>query len=235
MSEQSKAFGRKSAQTEPAGETAGRSSRASRPARHVPLESQTDRRRAQLIRAAALVIESEGVDGLRMAEVARVAGCARQLVHGYFAGREDLLRAVAVDFDRKLQRKLDGTDDLVIDRHTFDPDRLKVWGRRMVSAVWDLVEEEGPAGVILMATPHVGGTVTDQVGQLRKRVVSHVQTVVPIRGDAEMVVELWITTLYRLAAERRAGQLSRDEGRSRLVGYCGSVLRAFAQPHGEKR
>lgn len=69
----------------------------------MPLESQAERRRAQLIRIAAALIETEGIDAVTMASVAELAGCTRTQVHRYFAKREDLLAAVVHDFNDRLR------------------------------------------------------------------------------------------------------------------------------------
>jgi DNA-binding transcriptional regulator YbjK len=67
----------------------------------LPLEPHDERRRSQLIRAAAFVIENEGLDAMRPPRVADVAGCAR-----YFPKRANLLVAVTEEFDQLLQERL---------------------------------------------------------------------------------------------------------------------------------
>ncbi len=62
----------------------------SQPAPLLALEPHGARRREQLVRAAAFVIETEGIDAMQMPRVAEVAHCARSLVDRYFPRREDL-------------------------------------------------------------------------------------------------------------------------------------------------
>jgi len=198
----------------------------------IPFESQADRRRAQLIRTAALLIESEGIENLSMAAVARAAGCTRQVVHSYFARREDLLRAVLVDFHKVLRRKLAALDELVKDPTAFDPEQLATWGVHVRDAAWDLLEEEGMAGLILMAAPPANPSVKQPLDQLRRPLIdewmSYIAPMVPAKLDAEMIIELWIATFHRLAVKWRTGDLTRAEGIALLKRYSESLLLAFA-------
>lgn len=58
------------------------------------LESQGTRRRAQLIRAAAHVIATEGLKACDHARVSELTGTTRSLVYKYFPKREDMLFGV---------------------------------------------------------------------------------------------------------------------------------------------
>lgn len=212
---------------------------ANAPIDSIKLESQGQRRRAQLVRVAAMLIERDGVDNLRMAGVAKAAGCARQVVHTYFARREDLLRAVLVEFDTVLQQKLGDLDALVMDTSTFGPAELEAWGRRVAGAAWDLVESEGPAGLMLMVSSHVNPVITEQGAQLRQpfveRWMSYVEGILPAKIDAEIMVELWLTVFSRLVLKWRAGEITRDEGISHMIRYNSSILQGLAKPAQETR
>ena len=70
------------------------------------LEPHGDRRRRQLVRVAAHIIEDEGVDSLRMPRVAEIAGCARSLVYRYFPRREDLFFAVISEWYERLEERM---------------------------------------------------------------------------------------------------------------------------------
>ena len=72
----------------------------------LPLEPHGERRRQQLVRIASLVIETEGVDAMRMPRVAQVAGCARSLIYHYFPKREDLFVSVIENFYERLGERL---------------------------------------------------------------------------------------------------------------------------------
>jgi AcrR family transcriptional regulator len=65
-----------------------------------PLESQAERRRAQLVTVTAHLVVTEGVDSVSHATVAAAAGCARTLVYRYFPTREDLLAAIPEAYAR---------------------------------------------------------------------------------------------------------------------------------------
>ncbi len=60
-----------------------------------------DDRRGEILTAAARVIARDGVDGLRMAAVAREAGVSSALLHYYFDTREELIRLAFDLHDRR--------------------------------------------------------------------------------------------------------------------------------------
>lgn len=70
--------------------------------------------RAALLRAAAEIVTDEGVDALKPAAVTARAGLARSSFYEYFASRDDLVVAIAVDaFDewaRDLEVQLAGAE-----------------------------------------------------------------------------------------------------------------------------
>lgn len=60
-----------------------------------------DDRRTAILLAVGRVIVRDGVDGLRMAAVAREAGVSSALLHYYFATREELIRQAFDLLDRR--------------------------------------------------------------------------------------------------------------------------------------
>lgn len=67
---------------------------------------ETDRTRRAVVEAATrLLVKNRGVS---LAEVAAAAGVGRTTLHRHFPGREDLVRAVALDALDRAERALDG-------------------------------------------------------------------------------------------------------------------------------
>src|SRR5262245_27620168 len=72
--------------------------------------SQAERRRGALVRAAAHVAVTQGVDAVNHARVAELAECTRTLVYRYFPGREDLLYGIITTFRAYFDAQLDAGD-----------------------------------------------------------------------------------------------------------------------------
>jgi len=70
----------------------------------------------RILEAASEVFVSEGIQGARMGNIAKVAGCARATLYRYFPNKETLLHAymarVAADFRAVLDEKLRGLRSL---------------------------------------------------------------------------------------------------------------------------
>lgn len=117
------------------------------------LEPQGERRRRQLVEIAARVIEHEGVDAVRIPRVAELAGFGRTAVYRYFPRREDLLAAVAADFEERLGQRVSPGEFaaglLALREATVET--IPAPTARLYAAIWDVLEECGPAGLILRA------------------------------------------------------------------------------------
>lgn len=117
-------------------------------------EPQGDRRRRQLIDVAAALIAAEGVDAVRIPRVAELAGVGRTAVYRYFPAREPLLDAVLERFDERLRERIDearfaeGMHALADDG---DPGVIGEATLKLFEAIWDVLLETGPAGLILRA------------------------------------------------------------------------------------
>ena len=202
----------------------------------IPLETQAERRRQQLVRAAARLIELEGVEGVRMTRVAELAGCTRALVHQYFSRREDLLRAVVEDFTRVMEEKLRPAERFFADGAslaTLDPEELAEWLSFVSEAAWDVIEDGGIAGLIMVAASHVGPPLADHLRALNQPMVGlwvrHASSPAASSDDAEMLMELAAGTAYRLALKRSANEITRAEAVERFKRYMTSLFEAFTQ------
>ncbi|MEZ4279808.1 MAG: helix-turn-helix domain-containing protein [Myxococcota bacterium] len=117
------------------------------------LEPQGERRRRQLVEIAARVIEQEGVDAVRIPYIAELAGVGRTALYRYFPRREDLLDAVFADFDERLRERVEPAAfaEALRALRTASSDAIPASTERLFGAIWEVLDECGPAGLILRA------------------------------------------------------------------------------------
>jgi len=125
-----------------------------RPARAIAaLEPQGERRRKQLVEVAARVVEQEGADAVRIPRVAELAGVGRTAIYRYFPRREDLLAAVTDEFDERLRARVGEAEfaEGLLALGDAPSDEIPPSTARLFGAIWDVLDECGPAGLILRA------------------------------------------------------------------------------------
>jgi AcrR family transcriptional regulator len=176
-----------------------------------PLESHAERRRGQLTRIAAHVIETEGVDALRMPRVAELAGCARSLVYRYFPRREDLFAAVISEFYERLEERLDPAKQRDGMRALADGGAA----RPLLESIWDVVAEIGAGGLILYASPRVGVELGEALAEAASRFdafwVAPLQQAGLTEVEASLVVRSALALQTELLERHRRGEVSRDQ------------------------
>jgi AcrR family transcriptional regulator len=182
----------------------------SQPASPLALEPHGARRREQLVRAAAFVIETEGIDAMRMPRVAEVARCARSLVYRYFPRREDLFVAVISEFYEKLEARV--PPELQADGMRSLDDAAGA--RPLLEAIWDVVAEIGAAGLVLTASPRLGVELNERLGEVSARMED--AWIGPLREaglgeiEASLVLRSAVALQSELLDRHRKGELSRD-------------------------
>ncbi len=182
----------------------------SQPASPLALEPHGARRREQLVRAAAFVIETEGIDAMRMPRVAEVAHCARSLVYRYFPRREDLFVAVILEFYDKLEARVAPELQAAGMRTLDDAARA----RPLLEAIWDVVAEIGAAGLVLYASPRLGIELNERLGEVSARVER--AWIAPLREaglgevEASLAIRSAVALLTELLDRHRKGEISRD-------------------------
>jgi len=174
------------------------------------LEPHGARRREQLVRAAAFVIETEGIDAMRMPRVAEVARCARSLVYRYFPRREDLFVAVISEFYDKLEARVAPELQASGMRALDDASHA----RPLLEAIWDVIADLGAAGLVLQASPRLGAELNERLGEVSARMD---QTwIAPLREaglgeiEASLVSRSAVALLTELLDRHSKGELSRD-------------------------
>jgi len=139
-------------------------SQASEPTTLTPFESQGERRRRQLVDVAARLIEREGTDAVRIPRLAELAGVGRTAIYRYFQRREDVLDAVEQEFDHALRARI-GDDEFVAGLVALADgasDPMPAATAHLFGAIWDLLDEQGPAGLILRGVAAVHEDVGDE-------------------------------------------------------------------------
>lgn len=175
------------------------------------LEPQGERRRRQLVAIAARVIEQEGVDAVRIPHVAELAGVGRTALYRYFPRREDLLAAVANEFDERLRARV-GTGEFsegLLALRDVRGDEMPPSTARVFEAIWDVIEECGPAGLILRA--HV--VAHDDHGrdpEVVDRFREHWIAIGLPDLEATLIGDAANALLTRLYASVRRGEIGRD-------------------------
>lgn len=76
-------------------------------------DSATEGRREQILAATRQVVRDGGIEAVRLSDIAGVVGIARPNLYRYFAGKEDLIKAVVLreidDVHRRRQEHVDPT------------------------------------------------------------------------------------------------------------------------------
>ncbi len=193
----------------------------------IAFEPHGERRRRQLIRAASLVIEADGVDAMRMPRVAEVAGCARSLVYHYFPTREDLFVAVVEHFHERLAERLDVGAQMAGMRSLHDRDAA----RPLLEALWDTVKDVGSGGIILRASPRIGAALNDRLAEIAERFDRRWISALMDLGLTELEASLAFRTAMAIHTEllerNRGDEVTRDEaielGRRALAGVVSGL------------
>ncbi|MHC4065418.1 MAG: TetR/AcrR family transcriptional regulator [Planctomycetota bacterium] len=192
-----------------------------------------DLRRSQLLEVAAEIIEHEGADALRPAHVAELAGCTRTLVYHYFPRREDLLIAIAADFYASLDERLSREDQARAIPAAAHGDFTTA--QDLHEAIWDLIEEKGPAASILRATPEVSAEFATYLGTIREQYESRwLQDFIDLGlspTEAAICLDLSIATTKTLAQYWLKGEISREEAVQTQMRSLIAILRATLDSH----
>ena len=184
-----------------------------------PLEPHGERRRRQLVRAAAHIVEFEGLHALRMPRVAELAGCTRTLVYRYFPSTDELLIAVASEYYAALEERLDHKAQLrAVQRRRDGPrpseDAFEAT-LTMLDCVFDVVTELGLAGLMLRGSSHLSEATRTYLTQRSESLSAH--WIEPVRRTglsplhAALIAEAGIALLVDLVHRWQRDEISRDQ------------------------
>lgn len=102
-------------------------------------------RQRQLVRVASRLLAEQGVDHVRMPEVAEAAGVTRAIVYRFFKSRQELLAAILDDFLVELERRFAEQKGLLRRGKRID-DAV----RAVINATCDAIEVTGAGGWVLL-------------------------------------------------------------------------------------
>jgi len=188
-------------------------------------------RRDQLLDIARKIIETEGVEALRPTRVAELAGCTRPLIYQYFPRREDIFIAITEELYAALNGVGEDIQAGVVPaaaKGDLEP------ARAVIERLWQYIDHRGPAALILRSTPEISSDFSTYLRRIRDSYERHwLQGFMDLGMDelrAELVLEMFITTLKVLAMQYLAGRLDRDTAIARHLTTAGGLLQS-AVPH----
>jgi AcrR family transcriptional regulator len=200
---------------------------------HSRADPHAAQRRRQLVRAAAHIIESEGLGALRMPRVAEIAGCTRTLVYRYFPSTDDLSIAVASEYFAALEERLDRAAQRRAATRTRPPVKVLESTEIMLDATFDAVAEVGLAGLLLRASPHLSKVMREFLSQrsvqFQQRWSGPVQRSNMPFLHASLITHAGLAILIELVQRWQRDEISRDEA-MRLSRTCfNGLVRALQE------
>lgn len=184
-------------------------------------------RREQLVQIAAYIIEFEGVDELRHARIAELAGCARPLVYRYFPRKSDIYIAISEAFYQRLEERFSCEEQYRVVLGVLDggsEDALT-----MESLVWDVIDEFGCAGLILRGVPEINETFREYHEELKRRHeyrwLRYFEELGLSATRAALLLENCIGIVRNVARAYTDGEFDRDTSLSLVLGQMAALIR----------
>ena len=184
-------------------------------------------RRRQLLAVAAAILDREGVDGVRIPDVANAAGVTRPVVYRFFPNRQAILMDLLDEFGSVLEARLEES----VGAGLADVEALL---RSVVVAVCDTVEETG-AGVWKLLNSAGPDPEIESVAQsVRERLVRPwIARVAEVTGaaasDARALTAMIAAAVPAVLSQWLAGELRREEAVESLLRGVGGLIGAFSQ------
>ncbi len=181
----------------------------------------------QLIEIASELLATKGVDGVRIPDVAAVAGVTRPTVYKHFPNRQSLLIAVLERFGEELQLRFN-------DALSDDKPKLTEALRQIVGAVCDSLEEGGAGAWSLLSSSGPDPEVDRVVQQVRRKLIQpwlgRVSEVSGIcQKDAELLCSMIVATTVAVLSRWLSHDLSREEAVEALMRGIRALLREFSK------
>lgn len=186
-----------------------------------------EERREQLVKVAAYIVEFEGIDALKHARIAELAGCGRPLVYSYFPQKSDIYLAISEAFYQRLEQQFSCEDQyLAVQDALSGNDAMSA---SLESFIWDVIDEYGCAGLILRCVPEINEDFRSYHHQLKERYEYRwLRYFLELGLDAtaaELLLDncTAISKNYAMAYVR--GELTRSESLARVLGSMGSLIK----------
>ena len=186
-------------------------------------------RRKQLLHVAASLLAEEGVDGVRIPDVATLAGVSRPVVYKHFSNRQDILVGILEDFGLTLQNRVQaslGTEPEKLD--------LQAALKAVIEATCDVLEERGAGAWNLLSST---GTdpVLDEVarrvrGEILEPWVPKIGEVTGLKGPALRSLSQMTAACARTNLSMwLEGEWSRRQAVKTLIRATTALLKEFTR------
>ncbi|MBW2269539.1 MAG: TetR/AcrR family transcriptional regulator [Deltaproteobacteria bacterium] len=198
------------------------------------LEPHGERRKRQLVRAAAHIVEFEGLDALRMPRVAELAGCTRTLIYRYFPGRDDLLIAVAAEYYSALDERLDQEAQKNAAQGIPPPQDALEITLTTLDIVFEVVTELGLAGLMLRSSAHLSEGMREYLARRSEHFSA--RWVEPMRRSGlsglrmALFAEASIALLIELVHRWQHEEILREEAMALCRSACIGLLSGLQEP-----
>jgi len=163
---------------------------------------------------ASSLIEELGVEAVTMARVSELAGCARTLVYRYYPTREDLLVGVLNEYFSEVDARLTANAHRMAAASDNDSSLSDLSMQRLAGAYWDIMEEGGLGGAILVSIPLLSASVRARVDaawkKYERRFTDPLESIGLEIEDARAVLDMQISTFVCLALRARSGRIDRE-------------------------
>ncbi len=189
-----------------------------------------DLRRDQLLDIATRLIELEGIEAVKHARIAKLAGCTRSLVYHYFPKRSDLFAGVSARFYERLDAVIPVEAQQAALRQNLEGDKdssLALFG-----LLFDLLEDGGYGSLILRTTPELHGDFASEDDPLHDDselrwigVIADRFGMSPVDGELFFQHSLNITKTIFLFYRR--GQLSKTEAVEKIDTTLNQLLDSY--------
>jgi len=128
-----------------------------------------EKRRQQLIRAAAKVFAKKGYSGATTAEIARAARLTKGALYFHFKNKEDLFFAVVMDLnDRQFSRILSHLDEKL---------EISVVLENMIRSTFEMIDKEQYFSIEFwqqaLKVPRVRNFLTEEHRKIQEKIVRH--------------------------------------------------------------
>ncbi len=181
----------------------------------------------QLIEIASQLLATQGVDGVRIPEVAALAGVTRPTVYKHFPNRQSLLIAVLESYGEELQARF---NEALGDEKPKLTEAL----RQIIGAVCDSLEDGGVGAWSLLSSSGPDPEVERVVQQVRRQLFSpwlgRVSEVAGIpQEEAELLCSMIVATTVAVLSRWLSHDLSRQEAVETLMRGTRALLREFSK------
>jgi len=184
-------------------------------------------RERQLLEVTMEILANQGVDGVRIPEVATAAGVTRPTVYKHFPNRQALLIGVLEDFGKTLEQRF--RKALAGEKQSLEQALHGV-----LDAIFDTLEERGAGAWKLLISLGPDPEVERVVQEVRERLLRPwVARVTDFTGlstrDARHLSQMLAATTAPVLGAWLDGDLPREQARAMMIRGNSALLREFSK------